>query len=445
MRQAANLNSATQRRNYNAYVVRPSLVNGGSAPLRSGYHIESHSTTTQEVSGDDIDLEMGGRRSAVDWVTKLLPGRCVYVACHQPFPGEKNDRTVDIQSSWTPDSGLRTPIPSREWKQNERWEGASGASRTYSQPSIGLPPCPPHMYRCLFRSFEARIHLARKMVLCGSAPVMQCRIGSQAVDALGFQFYSPDNTAYQSLSRLSSILYPLVNRLGTPYHYSRRSTDPLIINYHLDHRSGCLVFVSKLSSPTYSSAVECSSKAFSPEHSIKLAELVPSHHNSNRYPPSAHSSSTPSSFVQHVIRGNRLEVITESERTQPENKGKKNITIKTQPRISGVPAFRKPFTPNPANPIRTRLSRKPFLRQFCLLLCTTLSIIPHPVPSSSSLSFASSVNFSHLHHHHLSNFRSSSSIIIGYVAIHPHTELIAISLSQGLPANSWVSEPAPLN
>ncbi|KAA1109708.1 hypothetical protein PGTUg99_032359 [Puccinia graminis f. sp. tritici] len=25
------------------------------------------------------------------------------------------------------------------------------------------------------------------MVLCGSAPVMQCRIGSQAVDALGFR------------------------------------------------------------------------------------------------------------------------------------------------------------------------------------------------------------------------------------------------------------------
>ncbi|KAA1109709.1 hypothetical protein PGTUg99_032361 [Puccinia graminis f. sp. tritici] len=261
------------------------------------------------------------------------------------------------------------------------------------------------------------------------------------------KFYSPDNTAYQSLSRLSSILYPLVNRLGTPYHYSRRSTDPLIINYHLDHRSGCLVFVSKLSSPTYSSAVECSSKAFSPEHSIKLTELVPSHHNSNRYPPSAHSSSTPSSFVQHAIRGNRLEVITESERTQPENKGEKKHHNKNP-----TPNFRCSRillsfseTIHSKSSQSDSLNRKPFLRQFCLLLCTTLSIIPHPVPSSSSLSFASSVNFSHLHHHHLSNFRSSSLILIGYVAIHPHTELIAISLSQGLPANSWVSEPAPLN
>ncbi|KAA1108383.1 rRNA-binding ribosome biosynthesis protein utp25 [Puccinia graminis f. sp. tritici] len=108
--------------------------------------------------------------------------------------------------------------------------------------------------------------------------------------ALANTYPSPANqhpyTAYQSLSRLSSILYPLVNCLGTPYHYSRRSTDPLIINYHLGHWSGCLVFVSKLSSPTYSSAVECSRKVFSPEHSIKLTELVPSHHNSNRYPPS---------------------------------------------------------------------------------------------------------------------------------------------------------------
>ncbi|KAA1092330.1 hypothetical protein PGTUg99_020597 [Puccinia graminis f. sp. tritici] len=248
---------------------------------------------------------------------------------------------------------------------------------------------------------------------------------------------------YQSLSRLSSILYPLVNRLGTPYHYSRRSTDPLIINYHLDHRSGCLVFVSKLSSPTYSSAVECSSKAFSPEHSIKLTELVPPHHNSNRYPPSAHSSSTPSSFVQHAIRGNRLEVITESERTQPENKGEKKHHNKNQTPNFRCSSFSETIHSKSSQSDSYQVSLLIGARTARVLSSSRLPIFD--LPSSSSLSFASSVIFSHLHHHHLSNFRSSSSILIGYVAIHPHTELIAISLSQGLSANSWVSEQAPLN